>query len=71
MNSMIANYQNGNLREAKEQAKRFSYRAIVKFCQELGWPTDKAIGVADYLKGYISFQMLCDKQENEEAYEIH
>lgn len=65
MKNMIANYENGNLIMAKEQAKRFSYRQIIRHCQdELGYDTDKAMGIADYLKGHISFQVHCTNQLN-------
>ncbi len=68
MKSMFSNYENGNLREAKAEAQKYSYRAIIKAGQEeMGWDTDRAMGVADYLKGYISFQSHCENQEKTEG----
>jgi hypothetical protein len=65
---MFSNYENGNLREAKVQAQRYSYRAIIRFCvDDLQWSTDRAMGVADFLKGYISFQSHCENQANTEG----
>ncbi len=68
MKAMFQNYENGNLRDAKLQAQRFSYRAIIKAGQdEMGWDLDHAMGVADFLKGYISFQAHCENQANTEG----
>jgi len=65
MNTMIDSYQNGNLADAKRQAKRYSYRQIIRFCrEELGWGTDAAMGIADYLKGHITFDQHCENKAN-------
>jgi hypothetical protein len=61
MNSMIENYINGNLSDAKKQAKRHTRTAIAIFLErEYGWSSAKAFATASYLKGMGSFQAACD-----------
>lgn len=60
---MIENYINGNLSDAKRQAKRFSHQRIVA-CLVDGWgySLGKATSLADYLKGRNTFQAQCDTE---------
>ena len=49
MNAMLNNLINGNLSDAKRQAKRFSLSAIYRFCQG-HYAQKKAAAAAIYLK---------------------
>lgn len=63
MNRLIENYINGNLSDAKKQAKRYSWQAIFKALRDDWGKTEReARAVADYLKGQGSFQAACDAQ---------
>ncbi len=48
---MIDNLINGNLKEAKQQAKRFSEGKIRFYLIDLGWSVVKSTLAASYLKG--------------------
>lgn len=59
----IENYINGNLTTAKEQAKRFSPDRLITYLHiDLGWEVHKSMQTANYLKGKITFQELCDAE---------
>jgi hypothetical protein len=61
MNSMIENFINGNLTDAKKQAKRFNlFRIVETLREEFGFSAHKSLKTAEYLKGYGSFQAACD-----------
>ena len=61
MQSLINNYQNGNLTDAKRQAKRFSILAIsVELIEQLGYGPNKAYLTAAWLKGRGNYQVACD-----------
>lgn len=61
MNTLLENLVNGNLKDAKEQAKRFELFKIARAAMEsLGYSRNKAINAAAYLKGRITFQAYCD-----------
>jgi hypothetical protein len=61
MNSMIENYLNGNLSDAKRQAKRFSAWSIREALQEYaGYSLNKATLTTDWLKGRDCWQAACD-----------
>ena len=61
MNTLLENYMNGNLRDARRQAKRHSHRAIRDALQELlGYSERKAALTADWLKTGENFQEACD-----------
>ena len=61
MNRMLDNFINGNLTDAKEQAKRFGIRRIVDALREdYGYSQNKAFMTACYLKGQATFQEACD-----------
>lgn len=63
MRQMIENYINGNLADAKAQAKRFSWREVYIYLRtEFDWSQTKATAVADYLKGKGTFQAACDAE---------
>lgn len=61
MNSLLNNYQNGNLSTARKQARRFSHAAIRSALVELlGYSANKAALTADFLKTGKGFQAACD-----------
>jgi len=63
MKTLIENYINGNLSDAKRQAKpkRITLRAISDALQnDYGYSEHKAIMTAYYLKGQCTFQEACD-----------
>jgi hypothetical protein len=60
MNTLIENLINGNLTDAKEQAKRYGFWNIAKVAQTYFGSRNKAIMAAAYLKGRATFQAFCD-----------
>jgi hypothetical protein len=63
MKTMIENYINGNLSDARKQAKRFSHRAIREALQEMcGYSLNKAALTADWLKTGEGRQEACDAE---------
>jgi hypothetical protein len=62
MKSLIQNYINGNLTTARQQAKRFTHRAIREALQLCGYSLNKATLTADYLKTGKGFQEACDAE---------
>jgi len=60
MNTLLENLLNGNLKDAKEQAKRFELFKIAGAAMTLGYSRNKAIMAAAYLKGRATFQAYCD-----------
>jgi hypothetical protein len=61
--SCIDNYINGNLSDAKRQAKRISLPSLQGYMvYNLGWNPEKASAVATYLKhpSPDTFQASCD-----------
>ncbi len=61
MKSLCENFHNGNLSDARRQAKRFSARAIREGMEEhLGYTFKKATLSADYLKTGEGWQECCD-----------
>lgn len=61
MKSMIENFINGNLTDAKAQAKRLNFLRIVQSLRDdYGYSAFKALKTAEYLKGHGSFQTACD-----------
>lgn len=58
---MISNLINGNLTDAKRQAKRFSELAIsVHLTHSHGWSDERALAAAHYLKTGEGFQAYSD-----------
>lgn len=65
MKTVINNYINGNLSDAKRGAKQYSDRKLADYMIEnFGYEPSKARIIAFYLKsqGGITFQMACDAQ---------
>ena len=62
MNTLIENLINGNLTDAKEQAKRYALFAIASAAMSYGMTRNKAIMAAAYLKGRATFQAYCDAE---------
>jgi len=60
MNSMIENLINGNLTDARRQAKRKSKAAIAAYLFSIGWSVRRSAAASCYLKGEITFQQYCD-----------
>lgn len=59
---MINNLINGNLSDARRQARRYSYDNINMFLLGIDWSSIKASAAANYLKhgGNERFQTYCD-----------
>lgn len=57
--TLIGNYVNGNLTTAKEQSKRFSLQKLIDGLLEFGYGRSAAYDIANYLKGYGSFEAAC------------
>lgn len=58
---MIENYINGNLSDAKEQARRFTQQAIYRHLRNVaGWSENKSNLTAAWLKGADCWQAACD-----------
>ncbi len=62
MQAMFNNYINGNLTDAKKQARRFSFDRIRLFLIDSGYSENRAAAVAGYLKGLVPFQTACDAE---------
>jgi hypothetical protein len=60
MNALIENLINGNLTDAKEQAKRYNFWDIVNVAKTYFGSRNKALMAAAYLKGRATFQAYCD-----------
>ncbi len=61
MEAMILNLLNGNLSDAKRQAKKFSWNKIYHYCwTRLEWSQTKSTCATYYLKTGKSFQAYCD-----------
>ena len=57
----LANLENGNLTDAKKQARRFSSFRLSMFARQvLFWDMRRATYAAAYLKGQCSWQAYCD-----------
>lgn len=65
MQSLIENYINGNLTDAKRQAKRYGFAALLNGLQDFGFGAVSAIAIASFLKGQGTFQAACDAEHNE------
>jgi hypothetical protein len=63
MDQMIENIINGNLEDAKKQAKRFKVGAIYDaMLFDFGWSKNKAHYGAMWVKGLADWQTFCDAQ---------
>ena len=63
MKTMIDNLINGNLKDAKKQAKRFKQDDIMQYCiDEYGMSFEKAVASAMWLKNQIEYQQYCDAE---------
>ncbi len=61
----IRNYINGNLTEAKAQAKRVKALVIYQaLTARYGKSSSEALAIAKYLKGQGTFQAACDAENN-------
>lgn len=60
MQKMIDNLINGNLKDAKKQAKRYRQADIMQFCIDSGFSFEKSVAMAMYLKNQIEYQQYCD-----------
>lgn len=58
---MLENYLNGNIRDARKQAKRFGGLRIVRaLIDDYGFSESRAILTAHYLKTGEGWQAACD-----------
>lgn len=64
---MLENYVNGNLSDAKKQARRHTHRTIREALQDRGHSVAVACAVADYLKGQGSYQTAADLEYAEKT----
>lgn len=59
--SLFNNLENGNIDDAKRQARRHSAFRLSMFARQiLFWSHERATLAANYLKGKASFQQYCD-----------
>lgn len=66
--SVLENLVNGNLADAKKGARKHSALSISEYARQVfGWPLDRAVNAAAYLKGQGSFQDYCDSPESDEV----
>ena len=56
----IQNLINGNLTDAKNLAKKYSYWKLMTLAEDLGYSIHQCVAISGYLKGAISFQSYCD-----------
>jgi hypothetical protein len=63
MKTMLENYLNGNLADARRQARNLSHAAIRRALMDgPGYSLNKAALTADYLKTGDNFQAACDAE---------
>lgn len=62
MQTMIDNLINGNFKDARTQAKRFSGQKIFKHLRADGWSEKKSFAAAHYLKTGEDFHIYCDAE---------
>jgi len=68
LESIMDNYFNGNLKDAKKKAQRASLGTLVDHLVEgRQWRKGNAYEVARYLKGADNFQQAADATANEQA----
>jgi hypothetical protein len=61
MQAMLDNLINGNLTDAKNQAKKYSYWKIMSYMEQTaGYGLAQSVAIAGYLKGNLSFQTYAD-----------
>ena len=66
MQSMLENLINGNLKDAQNQAKKYSHGKIMSYMQwDAGYSLAQAVAIAGYLKGHLSFQTYADTMHEE------
>jgi hypothetical protein len=64
MQNMIDNLINGNLTDAKKQAKRHTQNNILLYLFSMGYSKRECAAIAGYLKGEIAFDVYCKETEN-------
>lgn len=63
MNNLISNLINGNLQDAKRQARRYSMETIIEVMRaDHGWTWEKAFCAARWLKTGSGWQDYCDAE---------
>jgi len=63
MQTMFENLQNGNLKDARTQAKRYKLNQIIYFLHfDVGWTARKSNLAAIWLKTGQGWQMFCDER---------
>lgn len=62
MKTMIDNLINGNLKDAKKQAKRFRQADIMEYCLGNGYSFEESVAMAMYLKNQIDDQPYCEAE---------
>lgn len=66
MQSLLENYINGNLSDAKRQAKSRSFMSIVNFLRDY-YSAETTLAIASFLKGRGTFQAACDAEHAEKV----
>ncbi len=62
LETLFGNLENGHLKEAKTQAKKFSAAKLREWQIERGVGSELASLTAIYLKGGMEFQEYCDQE---------
>ena len=63
MESLVNNYINGNLKDSKNQSKKFSNKELREaFIEYAGYSFQKSQLIADWLKGSDCYQQACDAE---------
>jgi len=72
MNDCIQNYINGNIRDAKRQAKRYSHKALRnQMYVAWGYNAESANTIALFLKGRASWEQACNAQYKSTLHNAH
>ena len=61
MEQLIENFRNGNLKDAKRQARRVKIWDLREALVDYGYSERKAVVVSDYLKGRDNWAAVCAK----------
>lgn len=62
MHTIVQNYINGNLNDAKRGARDRSYVGLRRAFEQYGYSLTTACRIVDYLKGLGTFQAACDAE---------
>jgi hypothetical protein len=60
--NLVENFQNGNITDAQNSAKRIGWRSLFLALRQMGMSEPLATNLADCLKKRISFTQYCDNR---------